>query len=103
MVRGIPDGGTAESNPATISSVRIDKYDVTVGRFRQFVSAWNGGYTPPVGSGIHTHLNSGLGLVNSGAPSSDAGAAYETGWSTAWNSAIAPTNSNLACAPPYDT
>jgi len=33
-------GPTAEADPATVSSFRLDKYDVTVGRFRQFVSAW---------------------------------------------------------------
>ncbi len=38
------DGGpTSEADPATVSSFRLDKYDVTVGRFRQFVAAWNGG------------------------------------------------------------
>lgn len=87
------DGGpTGEADPASVSSFRLDKYDVTVGRFRQFVAAWNGGsgYTPPSGSGIHTHLNGGRGLANSGSAGT-----YETGWSTAWNSDIAPTNANL--------
>jgi sulfatase modifying factor 1 len=35
----LPDGGpTGESYPATVSGLRLDAYDVTVGRFRQFVS-----------------------------------------------------------------
>ena len=29
--------------PATVSGVRLDKYLVTVGRFRQFVAAWRRG------------------------------------------------------------
>ncbi len=69
------DGGaTGLADPATVSGFRLDKYGVTVGRFRQFVTAWNGeagsdggaGYLPPAGSGKHTHLNSGRGLVNVG-------------------------------------
>jgi formylglycine-generating enzyme len=35
------DGGgpTGEADPATVSGFRLDKYLVTVGRFRQFVMA----------------------------------------------------------------
>jgi formylglycine-generating enzyme required for sulfatase activity len=82
----------------------LDKYLVTVGRFRQFVSAWNAGagWTPPAGSGKHTHLNGGLGLVDVGA-SPDAATVYETGWATSDESNIAPTNGNLACDPYYQT
>ena len=87
-------GPSGEADPASVSGFRLDKYQVTVGRFRQFVEAWNGGagYTPPAGSGIHAHLNGGQGLVNS---ASDAGVTYETGWNTTWSSCIAPTDSNL--------
>src|ERR1700685_3490361 len=44
---------TGESDPATVTGLRLDKYPVTVGRFRQFVNAWNGGagYLPPAGAG----------------------------------------------------
>jgi sulfatase modifying factor 1 len=96
-------GPTGEADPATVSGLRLDKYDVTVGRFRQFVAAWGGGlgYMPAAGSGIHTHLNAGLGLANSGAPGT-----YEAGWdATDWNNKtdIDPTNANLACDSPYDT
>jgi formylglycine-generating enzyme required for sulfatase activity len=39
-----PDGGaTGLADLATISTFVLDKYDVTVGRFREFVNAWNGG------------------------------------------------------------
>ena len=36
-------GSRRRADPATVSNFRLDKYLVTVGRFRQFVSAWNGG------------------------------------------------------------
>jgi formylglycine-generating enzyme required for sulfatase activity len=84
-------GPTAEADPATVSGFRLDKYDVTVGRFRQFVSAWHdgAGYTPPAGSGKHTHLNGGQGLSAAGP------AGYETGWDTTDNANVAPTGLNI--------
>jgi formylglycine-generating enzyme required for sulfatase activity len=85
------DGGpTGEADPATVSSFRLDKYLVTVGRFRQFVRAWNAGYLPPAGSGKHAYLNGGQGLANSGTPGT-----YEPGWVATDDSNIAPTNANL--------
>ncbi len=99
------DGGgpTGEAAPASVSSFRLDKYDVTVGRFRQFVSATlptdgGAGWLPSAGSGKHTHLNAGQGLVNVGAPG-DAGVAYETGWVATDDSNVAPTSTNLTCGP----
>jgi len=65
--------------PATVSSFQLDKFEVTVGRFRNFVAAVVGGWTPASGSGKHTHLNSGAGLANS------AGGGNEPGWDTTWN------------------
>jgi formylglycine-generating enzyme required for sulfatase activity len=92
-------GPTGEADPATISGFRLDKYLVTVGRFRQFVAAWNNGagYTPAAGSGKHTHLNGGQGLANG-----ESAGTYETGWLTSDNSNIAPTNTNLACHTNYE-
>jgi sulfatase modifying factor 1 len=88
-----PDGGpTDEAAPATVSAFRLDRYKVTVGRFRQFVNAWNGGWLPPVGSGKHAHLNGGSGLRR---VSVDAGLEYETGWAVSDDSEVAPTNANL--------
>ncbi len=71
------DGGaTGLADPATISSFRLDKYLVTVGRFRQFVAAWSGtGWRPPAGSGKHTHLNGGNGLNATTPPESTSGSA----------------------------
>jgi formylglycine-generating enzyme required for sulfatase activity len=96
-------GPTEESDPATVSTLRLDKYDVTVGRFRQFVNAvlppdGSLGWTPAAGSGKHTHLNGGQGLANSG----DSGG-YETGWVAADDVNIAPTDGNLACDPSFAT
>ena len=96
-------GPTGEADPASVSGFRLDKYLVTVGRFRQFVAAWSGGYYPSSSSGIHTYLNGGQGLVNSGATSSDGGTEYESGWNTSWNSYVAPTNTNLTSCSPYST
>jgi formylglycine-generating enzyme required for sulfatase activity len=83
-----------------LSAFRLDKYLVTVGRFRPFIEAWSNGYYPPSGAGKHTHLNGGKGLANSGA-----GGAYETGWDASWNNVnnIDPTDVNLACGAPFDT
>jgi formylglycine-generating enzyme required for sulfatase activity len=86
------------ADPATVSGFRLDKYLVTVGRFRKFVAAWSGGYYPSSGSGIHTHLPGG-GL-------NATGGGYETGWdATDWNNTtdIDPTTANLDCYSPYNT
>jgi formylglycine-generating enzyme required for sulfatase activity len=95
------------SNKAQISSFRLDKYEVTVGRFRQFVNAVRAGWTPSAGSGKHVHLNAGSGLAAEG------GGTYEPGWDASWTSATtfptaqAPWDSNLNCksswAPPAAT
>jgi sulfatase modifying factor 1 len=70
---------------------------VTIGRFRQFVSAWNGGSgrKPAPGSGKHTHLNEGPGLVNVGG---DGGVVYEPGWVASDDNNDAPTNAKLNCS-----
>jgi formylglycine-generating enzyme len=89
-------GATAESDPATVSGLRIDQYLVTVGRFRAFVSAWGGGagYVPEAGSGKHSYLNGGRGLTDG----EDAGS-YEPGWASSDDGNIVPTNANLlSCA-----
>jgi sulfatase modifying factor 1 len=88
------------ADPASVSSFRLDRYEVTVGRFRRFVSAWNGGagYTPPAGSGKHTHLNAGLGLANGGTTGT-----YELGWSTLDDKRVAPTDANLGVCNEYAT
>jgi hypothetical protein len=90
-------GPTGEADPATVNNFRLDKYDVTVGRFRQFVNAvlppdGGTGWTPPAGSGIHTQLNGGLGLANSATPGTN-----EQGWVASYVVNISPTDTNLNC------
>jgi sulfatase modifying factor 1 len=92
------DGGaSALAAPATVSSFRLDKYDVTVGRFRQFVDAalpsdGGAGWFPAPGSGKHTYLNGGNGL-------NATGGGYEPGWLAADDVNIAP----MPCGLPSDT
>ena len=66
------------NHPATVSDFYLDKYEITVGRFRAFVNAGLGTQkTPPAaGSGAHPKI---------------AG----SGWSSRWNARLA-----LDTAPP---
>jgi formylglycine-generating enzyme required for sulfatase activity len=111
---GPTDAGAADaargSDPATVSNFRLDKYDVTVGRFRQFVKAvmpvmpgdggvgdggasdGGTGWRPVEGAGKHAHLAGGLGLTDVGP---DAGAAHEKGWAAADDANLVPTDANL--------
>ena len=93
-------GATGLADPATVSGFRLDKYDVTVGRFRQFVRAWNqgAGFRPPAGSGKHAHLDGGQGLADSASPGS-----HEAGWLAADDANLAPSDTNLACDPSFAT
>jgi formylglycine-generating enzyme required for sulfatase activity len=85
-----------EADLATVSGFRLDKYLVTVGRFRAFVTAWNQaggpeggtGVDPQPGSGRHTHINGGSGL------NSTLGG-YEPGWSLLDDPSINPTDAQL--------
>jgi formylglycine-generating enzyme required for sulfatase activity len=83
--------GTDTANPATISDFRLDKYEVTVGRFRKFVDAWVGGWRPSAGAGKHTHLNGGAGLVNTAGGN-------EPGWNATWTAYVGAA-SNFDVAP----
>ncbi len=78
---------TNNSHPATVSAFRLDKYEITVGRFRRFVGAVLDGWLPEAGSGKHTHLNGGQGLTDTGSPSSS----YEAGWDVSLSSGLATT------------
>jgi formylglycine-generating enzyme required for sulfatase activity len=93
------------ANPTSVSTFRFDKYDVTVGRFRQFVTAWyQGHWTPAEGSGKHAHLNGGQGLVNLDVEAS-AGTVYEPGWVASDDTSVAPLDTTLvgAASTPDDT
>jgi formylglycine-generating enzyme required for sulfatase activity len=92
------NGPVGEADPATVSNFHLDKYLVTVGRFRQFVTAWNQtGYAPSGGSGKHTHLNGGNGLNN------ETPGSYEPGWVARDDVFLVPTTANLSCDPNYAT
>jgi sulfatase modifying factor 1 len=85
---------TSKNAPATVSSYRLDAYEVTVGRFRAFVNAFSGdagAAIPAAGSGKHMHLNGGGGLTSVGVDASG----FESGWESAWNTNLAPTDGNL--------
>jgi sulfatase modifying factor 1 len=85
-------GEATPAYPATVSGFRLDKYDVTVGRFRRFVDAWQAGYRPSAGAGKHAHLNAGKGLANTTSPGT-----YETGWLSAYDGDVDLSAENLAC------
>ena len=79
------------TNPATVSDFRLDTYEVTVGRFRQFVSAGKGTRADPpaAGAGART-LN---GMPN------------QAGWDPAWNAGLTTNTAALVagvnCDPTY--
>jgi formylglycine-generating enzyme len=91
-------GPTNEADPATVNDFSLDKYLVTVGRFRQFVVTWKTGWMPAQGSGKHAYLPGG-GLANTAG-------GVETGWdATDWNNTtyLDLTDANLACSATFAT
>jgi formylglycine-generating enzyme required for sulfatase activity len=101
--RTYPYAGSApvvDGDPAQVSAFRLDKYLITVGRFRQFVAASAAGWVPQPGSGKHTHLNGGQGLaVTSGG--------FEPGWiqedTLRLATSTAEWQSYLSCDPNWAT
>jgi formylglycine-generating enzyme required for sulfatase activity len=76
---GAPDDCPAESPPfscdadeqpinARVRAFWLDRFEITVGRFRKFVDAAIAGYRPAAGSGKHGYLNRGT----------------EAGWNASW-------------------
>jgi hypothetical protein len=88
-----------EADPASVSNFKLDKYEVTVGRFRRFTNAWKNGWLPAPGSGKHVHLNAGRGLTSG----SDGVEPYEPGWTQSDDGNVSPTDANLECDPHYAT
>jgi formylglycine-generating enzyme len=80
----VPGGPFLRSNDstatATVSAFRLDRYEVTVARFRRFVEAVVGGWQPAEGSGKHVHLSEGNGLASG---PNGAGLGFEAGWQVA--------------------
>jgi len=81
------DGDSGNANaPATVSNFRLDKYEVTVGRFRAFVNAGMGTQaSPPVpGAGAHAKITG-------------------SGWDGAWNANLAMNITALVAAVKCDS
>jgi len=75
---GADSAYTDTTNPATISSFRLDTYEVTVGRFRQFVNAGLGTRQnpPEPGAGAHPQIQN-------------------SGWDSAWTASLAADTAEL--------
>ena len=67
-----------KNHPAEVSRFRLDKYDVTVGRFRAFVNAGMGTqvHPPMPGAGAHARIDG-------------------SGWDPSWNAKLELTTNNL--------
>ena len=86
-----------QTHPASITGFGLDKYEVTVGRFRKFVSAVVGSWRPASGDGKRADVNLGKGLANVGPAGGN-----EAGWNEAWNTQLASSalnwKTNLSCS-----
>ena len=86
--RGYDVGGDNSSGnmsfPATVSAFRLDKFEVTVGRFRQFYNANEGNATSPPAAGAGAHA-----------------AIANSGWDPTWplTADKAALNAALHCSP----
>jgi len=69
-------GGAAPAHRVTLDDFALDKYEVTIGRYRRFIAAYDG-TPPPEGAGFHEHVPEG------------------TGWQTRWNKALPATRQAL--------
>ncbi len=87
---------------ARISAFRLDRFEVTVGRFRSFVAAVVAGWTPAAGAGKHTHLNGGAGLAATGAAST-----FEPGWDSSLDGVLPKSalgwSTELSCHASFQT
>lgn len=70
-----------QSAPATVSTFRLDKYEVTVGRFRAFVNAGHGTQASPPASGAGAHA-----------------AIAGSGWNPSWNASLRVDKAALTAA-----
>jgi formylglycine-generating enzyme required for sulfatase activity len=77
-------------HPATVSAFRLDRYEVTVGRFRAFVEASAGTRAAPPATGTGAHAS-----------------IPDSGWDPSWNGELAADAdalaAALACDPTYQT
>ena len=70
-----------QSYPATVSAFWLDKYEVTVGRFRAFVNAGKGTQVSPPASGAGAHEK-----------------IASSGWNTSWNASLPADQAALVAA-----
>ncbi len=79
--------GNDSMYPATVSSFRLDRFEVTVGRFREFVAVYPDS-KPKMGDGAHPRISG-------------------TGWDTAWDKKLpadlASLLASVKCVPTYQT
>ncbi|MDW8251721.1 MAG: formylglycine-generating enzyme family protein [Myxococcales bacterium] len=91
-------GGSNEQpeHDVIVDTFGLDRYEVTVGRFRKFVDAVVGGWKPAAGAGKHSHLSGGQ-------------ISGESGWDASWNSHLHSakstwdSSSSLACDSTFAT
>lgn len=81
---GTDNAYTDMTNPATVSDFRLDTYEVTVGRFRQFVNAGMGTQTNPPPSGAGARMLDGM--------------TGQGGWDPAWNASLVADTAALIAA-----
>jgi len=81
---------TDKSYPATVSDFYLDKYEITVGRFRQFVNAGMGtqGSPPEAGAGVHPLI---------------VGSGWDSTWKTNLSANTAGLKSAINCSATYQT
>src|SRR5262249_42064726 len=81
------------SNPATVSDFRLDTYEVTLGRFRQFVNAGMGTQASPPANGAGARTLNGM--------------ANQGGWDPTWTANLPADVGQLGaagdCTPPLNS
>jgi formylglycine-generating enzyme required for sulfatase activity len=87
-------GGTFDRSndaryPATVSDFRLDRFEITVGRFRKFVEN-QAGWTPGAGTGAHGYLTGGTD-------------GWQSGWTIPTTFAGWDSTSALKCDSTYQT
>lgn len=80
------DNDPAPEYTATVASFSLDVFEVTVGRFRNFVAAGAAAWAPVAGAGKHTHLG----------PDGLTGPEKETGWAAEWQAGVPLNDWNTA-------
>jgi hypothetical protein len=98
--RNFGPGVVTPSAPASVSAFRLDKYEVSVARFKAFVDyVQQNTYVPPTGSGKHSHIKDGTGKPV-GLSLAEGG--YENGWlASSFNLSAFITASTYPSAEPY--